>query len=1286
MINKPTLTSPSDSSSPITQVIAAQLQLAKQLDARPEFYPLYLTNLLSLFVEKANNIEPLSAKERKGIKLSLPTDLGALLPVIAALLSHKNFAPHESPVENTVSLFRNTWFHLVLNGFADEAITVPEWHQSMIVLASKTPVLVMESATNYLESDLEYNSVLRRGHVSDRDLSQMRQSLINSLSKRSAEIKSFSFAQVVFVLTVYRIELLRNKSGDCSFMLRYFMNQGVNNSSLATCLEHVAETVTTTFISENYSMATISCDDEAIRDQLHILLKLCCHRLPKVHHSAIKITDRIVVAFPQIFTDKCLISLLLELVQLLWLACEAEYRDEYCPVYKFTSIKADVTIVLGDSYEYRKDICTRFTDFARKWLRLSVERAPLEVNGLLQNYLAEFDPLQAGMPTDTVHMGRSLALEIGRAASAAQPVIQYAPQVTHAILDNASEFVNAFTSRRHYRGEMTGIAHFGGIGRGVDMRKDDDTLSVSRQVLIDQVPVVNKILSDILHEVKSNSSVPIGHLHHALYRAAGLLITLPKVDGDMLRNIVRIPVQIFSPDSLHIGTAVWDWIVVERPDFEKLLMVEMLSMWNWCQRHRKGLYSPVLNSQHPFVSRMTYTPSDKAIRQTNNNVANYLFAPHMTWIYFLSSRFHAIGHRNKQLANMFIRLIQESMQNYHLLSTHPLARMGRFQLLVLAVRMLQANRMEALQEYKFRHLLYRTAFHWFTFSPRWHYGSRKTSALAEYRVVLNFYNAIANDKPNLNRVVTSSLLKTANTPVSSGLYSFLSGKTKDDILKQNAQSKKLLMLFLESELNRMSVWSNPLNTPGYGNSGSFVNTIEKTMLVDDMWKDTVRLAWDIQPRLAVQMPSRFKLPVVEREVRSLIANNTLDVVNDPEALVILLGEKLAPSSRLNLKHLLYWSPVAPITATSYFSPAYNNHPLVLQYAMRTLEYYPVDTVFFYVPQVVQALRSDDLGYVERYIMEAGSVSQLFAHQIIWNMKANFFVDADKECLKPDVLKPSLERIIHNLVESFTGEDKEFYQREFKFFGEVTAISGYLKEYIKYGQNEKKPMQKKRLDEEMAKIEVDVGVYLPSNPEGRVVDINRTSGRPLQSHAKAPFMATFLIEKEVEEVGVKKTLVADNGSIGESEDGDKQTMQVWQGAIFKVGDDCRQDVLALQLIAVFKNIFTNVGLDLYVFPYRVVATAPGCGVIDVIPRSISRDQLGREKVNSMYDYFIAKYGGEDSIEFQQARINFVQSVAAYSVISYLLQIKDRHNGNIMLDDDGHIIHIGELPRVSSAHIS
>ena len=59
-------------------------------------------------------------------------------------------------------------------------------------------------------------------------------------------------------------------------------------------------------------------------------------------------------------------------------------------------------------------------------------------------------------------------------------------------------------------------------------------------------------------------------------------------------------------------------------------------------------------------------------------------------------------------------------------------------------------------------------------------------------------------------------------------------------------------------------------------------------------------------------------------------------------------------------------------------------------------------------------------------------------------------------------------------------------------------------------------------------------------------------------------------------------------------------------------------------------------------------------------------MGRDKVNDLLDLFVGKYGGKHTITFQQARLNFIQSMAAYSVACYILQIKNRRNGNVQTE--------------------
>lgn len=51
-------------------------------------------------------------------------------------------------------------------------------------------------------------------------------------------------------------------------------------------------------------------------------------------------------------------------------------------------------------------------------------------------------------------------------------------------------------------------------------------------------------------------------------------------------------------------------------------------------------------------------------------------------------------------------------------------------------------------------------------------------------------------------------------------------------MKHHKNAHRLLLLFLESELTKLSVWCNPLNTTGSGSPVNFSGSTEKSIVTD----------------------------------------------------------------------------------------------------------------------------------------------------------------------------------------------------------------------------------------------------------------------------------------------------------------------------------------------------------------------------------------------------------------------------------------------------------------------
>ncbi|CDO73608.1 hypothetical protein BN946_scf185014.g78 [Trametes cinnabarina] len=1243
-------------------VLAAQTRLAKELEGRVELYQIYLTELLTLFADKGVAIQNAAISHHHAKLEEMSEQLASLLLPIDALLSHDDFVLGPDVSYNMVTLFRNMWFLCVLFGFTappDRGHTAMEWRQPALArIAARTPPIVLEEAHDTIVSDLEYNTVIRQEYV-ETVISKHRALLTKHIPLRSSEVRYLLPGQVLFLLAMHDIESMRAAAGLPSSLVTYFVNKGINKTAgLLSCMESIAEKVIRGSISDLNGQAAKQALPSGLSQELRALLVASTHRIPKAREVASRYLNRLITSFPSLMCDPPLVFAILEVLTLLRQAAENEFLDEDNPIYIYRSDRVKLTLQLTDSYEARNQILSQLQRDSSTWFELALSRAPMELHSTLQKYLAT---LQVSSSTDASELGASIAMHWAKAIG---PIDRKLSSLSIMKTDRAKTMAGQLASKSYFAGEAVGFRF--GRASGLD-GLNDPMQFVPKQ----EIERLKRRLSEAITEIREKkSALTVSDVRRLLFRASSTLIFIEEWDYDLAHYLVALPFEAFTHSSISAGIEAWTWVIAEKPQYEVILMSEIAAGWDTSVKLGKGMFSKSQNYIDPFLHEVQYSPTDKAAIDHAARTVTRLLASHTLILQLLFSRLQAARYRRPGLMLIFQRLAISSARAYRSMCTHPLAREARFAFLLFGFEALKSSFLDVYCEHQLRLSLYHAAYSWFSVRPQWSYGSNRVQIDTDIKLLSEFLSYLQVD--TIRGFPAISSLAPAYAPSQPSLWIEYMAALKNLVLP--------LRLLVENEVFRLTVWSNPVNDPKRGTD--HLCQLEKTML-ESSWTAAVRRTWEINPAITVYFAERFNYPVVQAEVGRLVRSSTPDVLDVPEALHFLVGDKLDTNVQRDLRYLLLWAPVTPVVAITFFERRYHNHPQMLQYAHRVLEQHPVGLTFFFVPQVVQALRYDDLGkgrngtfqvplylqsgegYVARFIFETAKISQLFCHQIIWNMKANCYRDDAGE--QEDPLKPTLDKMTEMVVHSLSGEARTFYDREFGFFNEVTSISGKLKPYIK----KTKPEKKAKIDEEMAKIRVEVGVYLPSNPDGIVIDIDKKSGRPLQSHAKAPFMATFKVRKERVIVRTNSDSVIDPEAQGKEE---REEYDIWQQAIFKVGDDCRQDVLALQIIAMFKNVFMSVGLTLYLFPYRVTATAPGCGVIDVVPNATSRDEMGRAKVNDLLDFFVAKYGGEDTIEFQKARLNFIQSMAAYSVVCYILQIKDRHNGNIMIDGEGHIVHI------------
>nr|CAD7405817.1 unnamed protein product [Timema poppensis] len=1263
-------------------VVNALANIAANLQGEADLNDL-LVRLLELFVQLGLEGKRASEKAQAALKASSSAgNLGVLIPVIAVLM--RRLPPIRTPKPRLHKLFRDFWLYCVVMGFtaADSGLWPTEWYDGVRGIAVKSPYLVSQTSSRSEMRELQYTSAVRNDSVSLTELQELKTQILNLL-EHPAEVTAFvsklSFAQCTYLLSVYWLELLRvQNSSEPSLqpILEYLSDTALqkDKAGMWNCIFSVGDRVFAQFIEVMSNKPKDSNREKELENHAQFLLVNFNHVHKQIRRVADKYLSGLVDRFPHLLWNCRVLWCMLDILQVLSYSLELDPNEE-TPVLRIPSSPGYI-LMLMDTLEARESIVKDFAARCQEIIQEAMKWAPHATRSHLQDYLNQ-------IPSSGLwhHSGLALAMESVlqytglniQSSPLSSSMLNKRPR---CVKSDSSRFVSSLSLRSRYAGEIGGLL--------VDVTGDDGRL---------------KLIQHLIHSVWQACKQRSNAAHRgALWRATAMLISTPGIQRNLLHVVAWSQVELFTEVAMTTAVECWQWLVTARPDLELRFLQEMFGAWQCSIDKKLGLFS----EEEEEVSPLAAYEGCKLEPQPP------FVAPHNIWIQFLSELVETAKYCSQEKVEMLAMLLHRSLpmtvgtrdnhQNRHITAVGT-----RFRLLACGLSLLQGDILpRSLSKNVLRERIYCNCLDYFCCAPRCP-TLRGAELREDILVLVRFWQTMHSDKKYLKASIVgdfdlygqSSSFSSIHTdlrasgdfarpvtgwintvPLSSSSTTLSKKSTRskrianvDIFVKDYIKKRNLILELLAVEIEFLVIWHNPmvrieLQVPGEDNIAAWrVKTV-----TERVWRDHARLAWEISPALAVFLPARLRnSDSIMKEVSRQVRLNPSVVSHIPQALPFLVTTDTLLIDASELVYMLTWAAVSPIQALAYFSRQFPPHPITAQYAVRVLSSYPADAVLFYIPQLVQAVRHDTMGYVIEFIKYIARKSQVVGHQLIWNMKTNMYTDEEMHN-KDTVLYDTLEAITKSIVLSLSGPAKQFYEREFDFFGKITNISGEIRPYPKGAE------RKRACLEALSKIQVQHGCYLPSNPEAMVIDIDYKSGTPMQSAAKAPYLARFRVRRcginELENMA----MAVSNHNSPHNSTASGLGVELWQAAIFKVGDDVRQDMLALQVIGIFKNVFQQVGLDLYLFPYRVVATAPGCGVIECVPNAKSRDQLGRQTDIDMYQYFIKKYGDETTKEFQSARRNFVKSMAAYSVIGFLLQIKDRHNGNIMLDVDGHIIHI------------